>query len=80
MSPPWAIWGLNRGAQLAKMSDPDWPIIVLAPAGGSASPHPPAQQPIAQRLLCLRVSAGADPSAELTSTCLSNPRLLRGLA
>lgn len=37
MSPPWAIWVLNRGAQLAKMSDPDWPIIVLAPGGGGAS-------------------------------------------
>lgn len=79
MSPPWAIWVLNRGAQLAKMSDPDWPIIVLAPGVGGASPRPPAQQPIAQRLLCRRVSAGAHPSAELTS-CLSNPRLLRGLA
>lgn len=65
MSPPWAIWGLNRGAQLAKISDPDWPIIVLAPAASGALLHPPAQQPINCTALAL-------------SPCLCRRRPLRG--
>lgn len=55
--PPWAIWGLNCGAQLARMSDPDWPTIVLSPVGGEASPHLQASSQLHSVAVSLR---GAD--------------------
>lgn len=43
---PWDTWGHNQGAHLANTSDPDWPMIVLMPRGGGASPRPQTQLPV----------------------------------
>lgn len=87
---PWNNWRPNQGSQLANTSDLSWPITALASQG--AGPRPTLQPRCewqasgARRLHCCGASAIADPlpgmpfsaSAELTSTCLSDLRLLHG--